>query len=198
MKNYELKLPDNYKLVKTIDAKNQKTALIMNILSVVIAIIIFIIGLLIYYCFNEDSPTEFNEKAFIVLLLYFVGFIICVIVHELIHGLFYKIFTKQKLTFGISLTAAFCGVPNIYIKKKATIITCIAPAVIISLLLLIPLLLVSDLLYFIFILLLFASHLGGCIGDFYVVILLVFKYPHKEILINDIGIKQIIYTKIKD
>lgn len=198
MKNYELELPDNYKLIKTIDGKNPKTALIMNILSLVIAIIIFIIGLLVYYCFNKELTSEFDEKALIVFLLYFVAYVIIIVAHELIHGLFYKMFTKQKLTFGITFSAAFCGIPNIYVKKKAAIITCIAPAVLISLILLISLLFVNNLLYFIFILLLFALHFGGCVGDFYIVILLIFKYSHKEILINDTGIKQTLYIKTDD
>lgn len=198
MKNYELELPDKYKLIKTIDAKNHKTAIIMNILSIFVALIVFIIGIYIYYCFNTELTSEFDNKALIVFLLYFVGFGISIVIHELIHGLFYKIFTKQKLTFGITFSAAFCGVPNIYIKKKAMIITTIAPSIIISLLLLIPLLLVNNLLYFIFILLLFASHLGGCIGDFYIIILLIFKYSHKETLVNDTGEKQNIYVKMDD
>ena len=43
-----------------------------------------------------------------------------------------KIFTKQKLTYGFSLTYAYCGVPNIYVRKKEAIIACLAPLVIFS------------------------------------------------------------------
>ena len=43
MKHYELVLPENYKMDKVIDAKSPKTGIIMNIASLIIMIIIFII-----------------------------------------------------------------------------------------------------------------------------------------------------------
>jgi hypothetical protein len=56
--------------------------------------------------------------------------IIYVILHELTHGLLYKILTKQKLTFGLTLSVAFCGVPHIYVNKKTALLSVLAPFVV--------------------------------------------------------------------
>ena len=196
MKHYELVLPENYKIDKVIDAKSPKTGIIMNVASLIIMIIIFIIEMAIYLSGKQEFKFEVGPKTFIALIVYFVGLFACIVLHELIHGLFYKIYTKQKLTFGITWSAAFCGVPNVYVKKKAMLVTCMAPCVIISCLLLIPLFLVNDLLFFMFILLVFGGHFGGCCGDIYDSILFITKYRKKEILVNDTGAKQTIYVKV--
>lgn len=198
MKHYELVLPENYKIDKVIDAKSPKTGIIMNIASLIIMIIIFIIGMAIYLSGKQEFKFEVGPKTFIALIVYFVGLFACIVLHELIHGLFYKIFTKQKLTFGLTLTVAYCGVPNLYLRKKAAFISAIAPCVIISLFLLVPLILVKDSAIWSFIYLLFSSHFAGCVGDLFVCLLILFKYKNKEILINDTGPKQTFYVKIED
>ena len=43
--------------------------------------------------------------------------VLYMVLHELTHGLFYKIFTHEKLKFGMTLTVAYCGIPRIYTKK---------------------------------------------------------------------------------
>lgn len=195
MKHYELTIPEEYKVDKVIDAKNPKTGVIMNLVALIIMAIICAIGIIIYIQVNDGFKFEVDENNFIALILYFIGMFAVIIIHELIHGLFYKIFTKQKLTFGFTWSAAYCGVPHIYVRKTAMIITCIAPCVIISSTLLIPLILINNTIYFLFILLLFALHFGGCCGDLYCILLFVFKYRKKDILVNDTGAKQTIYIK---
>lgn len=195
MKHYELTLPDNYKAAKVIDAKNTKTALIMNLVALPIIIGLLVIGCLIYYSVHKEFKFTVSKDNVYAILIYFVGFIIAIVLHELIHGLFFKIFTKQKLTFGISWSAAYCGVPNIYVKRKAMMITAMAPCVILSIVFLIPLFFITDTIYFIFVLLLFSSHFAGCCGDIYGFILLLFKYRDNETLIQDTGLKQTFYVR---
>ncbi len=195
MKHYELKLLENYKLAKVIDGKNTKIALIMNLVAIPIMIALLVIGCFIYYNVHGDFKFIVDTSNIFAVIIYFVGFIIAIIIHELIHGLFFKIFTKQKLTFGISWSAAYCGVPNVYVKRKAMMITCMAPCLILSIVLLIPLFLITDIIYFVFVLLIFASHFAGCCGDIYVFILLLFKYRDNETLIQDTGLKQTFYVK---
>jgi len=119
-----------------------------------------------------------------------------IVLHELLHGLGYKITTHERLTFGISWSCAFCGVPKIYVYRKTAMIALILPLLTFTLILL-PL---SVLLFFyassvVYTLsvLLFAIHLGGCVGDIYVLLLLSFKYRSKFTLINDTGPMQTIY-----
>lgn len=196
MKHYESELPIGYREDYLIDAKNTKTSVLFNVVALGIMALLYAIGL-----FIEIKIVGFNPKddhLLFVLIGFFVAYAIAIILHELIHGLFYKIFTKQKLTFGLTLTVAYCGVPNLYLRKKAAFISAIAPCVIISLFLLVPLILVKDSAIWSFIYLLFSCHFGGCVGDLYLCLLILFKYKNKEILINDTGPKQTFYVKIED
>lgn len=194
-KHYELDVPSDYKVSKVIDCKDPKTAFLFTLFSLIISIILIVIGIFIKLSLIKEEETIGNIELFILTSGFLIGYIIIIIAHELIHGLFYKIYTKQKLTFGITLTAAFCGVPNVYVRKKAMMITCMAPCVILSMIFLILMIVFFDSSLYIFFLLLFSLHFGGCIGDIYCCILFLFKYKNKDILINDTGLKQTIYVK---
>ena len=106
MPNYFDILPENYKLVKTIDAKNTKTVLLMNL----VAIFIFIVSILPFIFLKDYSLKGISSTDLLIFLgVYLLLTISYVVAHELVHGLVYKVMTKQKLTFGITLTCAFCG-----------------------------------------------------------------------------------------
>ena len=123
-----------------------------------------------------------------------IGFIIYIVLHELTHGLFYKIFTKQKLTFGVSLTYAYCGVPNIYVRKKETIIACLSPLIIFSIIFLTLIFILPPNYINLSIIILFSFHFGGCSGDIYLSLILLTKYD-KDTYIKDTGPTQYIYKK---
>ena len=63
MKHYELVLPENYKIDKVIDAKSPKTGIIMNVASLIIMIIIFIIGMAIYLSGKQEFKFEVSTTA---------------------------------------------------------------------------------------------------------------------------------------
>ncbi|MCM1195075.1 MAG: metalloprotease family protein, partial [Firmicutes bacterium] len=130
MKNYESEIPQNYKLVKTIDAKSAKIGITLNLIAllVLIACVVsayFIIGVPL------DGIIDFEDATgnFIRLAVFIVVMISYVILHELVHGAAYKALTKQKLTFGLTLFVAFCGVPHIYVYRKTALIAVLAPFV---------------------------------------------------------------------
>ena len=181
MKHYELELPQDYKVDKVIDCKNPKTAFLLTLFSFIISIAIIVLGLVISLSLSTNQETYFDGLYALLTIVFLVVYIIIIITHELIHGLFYKIFTKQKLTFGISLSAAFCGVPNVYVRKKAMIVTCMAPCVTLSVLFIILMVVFVNSPIFILFLLLFAIHFGGCVGDIYDFLLLLFKYRKKGV-----------------
>ena len=195
MKHYELQLLNDYKIDKVIDCKNARTAFLFSLISFIISILFIVIGLVISLTINNGQKEYFDGIYALLTLVFFGAYIITIVAHELIHGLFYKIYTKQKLTFGITLGAAYCGVPNIYLRRKAMIITCIAPCIIISTIYLILMVIFIKSILFILFVVLFSMHFGGCIGDLYDFLLLLFKYKNKDILINDTGTKQTIYMK---
>lgn len=191
MNKYYLELPENYKLDKTIDMKKMSTNIFLNVLNILFVIISFLI--LIPLKFKEIKIDNLVELS-IVMFIALIGFIIYIVLHELTHGLFYKIFTKQKLTFGVSLTYAYCGVPNIYVRKKEAIIACLSPLVIFSIIFLTLIFILPPNYINLSIIILFSFHFGGCSGDIYLALILLTKYK-KDTYIKDTGPTQYIYKK---
>lgn len=196
-KNYELNLPDGYIEAFKIDALNKKFGIIFNLISfVVLLLVLFLASLFI----NPDELYN-NEPHHVLigLAVFMLTMVLYVVLHEIVHGIAYKALTKQKLTFGLSWSCAFCGVPNIYTYRRTSLIALLAPFITFSIIL-IPL---TAFLYFINPLVFLGSsfilglHLGGCSGDIYMSILLLTKFKEKDTLINDTGPKQTIYVREK-
>ena len=194
-KHYFNTLPEGYAEDYAIDAKATPTVLLLNIIGVIalLGIVIglfFARGLLIRDLTSSLIPTLISLAAF------FGVYVIYIVLHELTHGVAYKFFTKEKLKFGMSFTVADCGVPTIYLKKKAAYIATLAPFVVYSILFAILVALTyvyaPPYIYFASIFL-FASHVSGCIGDLYVTFVLLFRYTGKPVLVNDTGPKQSFY-----
>ena len=118
-----------------------------------------------------------------------------IVLHELVHGIAYKIQTGEKLTFGISWSCAFCGVPNIYTYRRTAIVAVVSPFTIFTLLF-IPILILLycfSPLYYLLAAFIFGLHLGGCSGDLYVLYLLAVKFKDKKTLMRDTGPEQFFY-----
>ena len=191
--NYFNELPEGYICVKTIDAKeDKKFMVIMTIVNLLLLISIFALGLLILLKSHSGEDVNINP---------FVGLIACaamfvyIILHELTHGLFYKIFTHEKLTFGLTLLVAFCGVPNLYVNRKTSLVTTLAPFVIFNIVFILLMIFIPDLFTKIVILFMFAMHFCGCVGDLWVAYYLIFKHKDKKMLVNDTGPKQTFYIE---
>lgn len=186
--NYFKELPSGYTEDFRIDAKDQKTGLILNLLSLLIMIGLFLV------CFftkvKQFLTEEYSWKYLLYLALLLVGM---TIVHELTHGIFYKIFTGQKLHFGFSWSCAYCGVLDVYVCKIPSLITTLAPFVLHSIWMIVLLCVLQNQIWVTIISILFAVHTGGCCGDWYVSLLLL-KYP-KEVLVRDTGAEQTFYLK---
>lgn len=113
-------------LVKYVDAKDDKKLIIAyTLLSFVpLLIIVPVLFIIARYCngysiidgFHDDFGWIASFITSIVLLVY-------IILHELVHGITYKIFTGSNLTFGITLTVAFLWCAE-YICSKKSIYCC--------------------------------------------------------------------------
>jgi len=186
MNDYYNELPSGAKVIKVIDAKDKKTILWMNVVAMLLMVVAA-------YPFLVLKPVDFSAVdlflPFSVIVI--AGMIIYIVLHELTHGLMYKLFTKQKLTFGMTLFVAYCGVPNIYVSKKVSLYAVLAPFVVFSVILVpVLILLPANLIYLAFVII-FAVHFGGCVGDLYVTLVLV--RLKGSILMNDTGPKQTFY-----
>ena len=152
------------------------------------------IPIIVIFFNNSDSITTDNSSL-VYLFGLFVAMFLYIILHELTHGLFYKIFTHEKLTFGLTFTVAYCGVPKLYVKRIAALITTLAPFVIFSFVFVVPMFFIKEQLLFLSLGLMFAIHVSGCIGDIIVGFILIFRFRGKELVVNDTGPKQTFYIK---
>lgn len=197
-RNFEAQLPSGYKEALHIDAKSAKTGIIMNLVSLLILGIVMAIAYLpiklnnvdLWVGFNTENPAE----PMIVMSIFCFTMLAYIVMHELVHGIAYKFLTGEKLTFGISWSCAFCGVPHIYSYRKTAIISSAAPLVLFSVIfgaVTIVLYFVSPI-YYLLSAVIFGLHLGGCSGDMYIILMLL-KYNNPKVLMRDIGPEQFLY-----
>ncbi len=198
-KNYEKAIPQDYVLVKYVDAKTDKKLItIYTLLSFVPFVILFPILILIAWFCSGYKISDSLQNAFglsIPLLIMCVVLMVYIVLHELVHGLTYKIMTGAKLTFGLTLAVAFCGVPEIYVRKKASIAALIMPFCVFSVVFIastIGLWFVSPL-YGILSGVVFSIHIGGCVGDLHWTLMYLTKFKHCNTLMRDTGPKQYLY-----
>lgn len=197
MKHFEEKLPENYRLVKTVDATKAPFAVVFNLLSLVMMVGAFAV---LYFAFGTDVSlikeqflTLPDFTKILALLLLVVGFIVYIVLHELVHGVVYKAFTKRKLTFGVTMTCAYCGVPDVFVYRTASLCALLAPFVIFSIAFIVPMFFLQNTVWFLLLAALFAMHFGGCVGDLYITVLYAFKFRDGKTLMRDTGPVQTFY-----
>lgn len=197
MVSYCKDLPENYKEVFHVDAKSKKVGFALTIASLVITVAsLLVIGLLSGFSslFSELTNSSKGELLVPYLVLLACLFLY-IVLHELVHGAAYKALTHQKLTFGVTLTVAFCGVPDIYTSRKTALIALTAPLVVFSIVLLALMVYFKAVsqVYFAVFSILFSIHLGGCVGDIYMTLLLATRFRNPELLMRDTGPAQTLY-----
>jgi len=194
MNTYEKELPEGYQQVYHIDAANKKTGMIFTIASLLpTAAVIALVVLTASKSAMDKFLSYESSWALSVLALIMLAY---VVLHELVHGIAYKSLTKEKLTFGLKWSCAFCGVPNIFVYRKTALIALLAPFTVFSLLfaaLSVYFGIVGSIWYLIFGIN-FAFHLGGCCGDLYMTYLLLVKYKDPTLLVKDTGPEQFLYV----
>ncbi len=198
--NFENELPAGYKQVLHINAKSAKLGIIFNLIALAVLAVVMVVANLLLGLGGSSVEAAMNDTkptAFIIAMMVFLAVMIgYIIVHELVHGAAYRALTGQKLTFGMSWSCAFCGVPNIYTYRRTALISVAAPFVVFTVLFL-PILAVLyfvNPLYYMLAAFIFGLHLGGCCGDLYVMLLFLFKYKDKKALMRDTGPEQFFYV----
>lgn len=121
-KSYETELPEGYSEAYTVDAKNGRTVIIMNLACLAITAAIIAIAWLII-----KPKNYFENYDFLHSIIFIAAMLLYIVLHELTHGIAYKLTTGRKLTFGFTLSVAYCGVPDIYVYRKAAMTALLAP-----------------------------------------------------------------------
>ena len=195
-KNFERDIPEGYKQVKYINAKDIKLGIIFNLIAFIVLVAVMAVAIP-PLASNPllDEGVDLTELS-ISMWAFVLATVVYMILHELTHGIPYKKLTGEKLTFGMSWSCAFCGVPHIYVYRKTALIAVLAPFTVFTLIF-IPLtvaLYFVNPIYYIFSALMLGLHLGGCSGDLYVTYLLLFKYKDEKTLMRDTGPEQYFYV----
>lgn len=181
-----LYIPEGYSLLKEIDLqRNKNTAIMVNVFSIAIMILMFIIGLLI-------NPIQISMGTIIRLILAMICIIAYIFLHELTHGFFIRKFCGEKADFGFTGMYAYAGKKEAYFCKKHYMIISLSPLIIWGIAIFIINILVPIswfwVVYFVQIM-----NISGAAGDIYVSYIL-FKLPDNT-LANDDGTSMRFYTK---
>ena len=122
-------LPEGYEAVREIDSVgNKRVAVGLNAAALLISALS---GTLLYFLRFRRFTFTVDEINFGAYLLFTLGLLLSMFVylvlHELVHGIVYKLMTREKLTFGISFSCAYCGVPDVFVTKKTALSALVAP-----------------------------------------------------------------------
>lgn len=178
-KAYDL-IPEGYRFSKEINLeKNKKHFIWVNIVSVFLLIPVLPLLLLI----------DFSTIEMRYILLGFLLFFVVIMIHEAIHGFFFKYYSKKKVKYQFHGWAFSASTPNTFYRKGAYLVIGLAPAVIINSILLILFFIFKDIRLLLFFVILL--HFSGCAGDFYVTFMLR-KYA-KDTLVEDTGVGMLIF-----
>jgi hypothetical protein len=161
-------LPAGY--VQTAEINLKKDTRLTIILSIV-ALIVFALVFFLLTSFTalvRPEVRNFSENITIVKMLGALGLtVIVLIIHEIIHGLFFWIFSHSRPVFALRPMYAYAGAPNWFFPKRQYTITALAPLVIIGAVGLL-LLLLAPISWVLMIMFLVALNTGGAVGDLFV------------------------------
>ena len=190
MKHWEQELPAGYREAKVIDARADKK-LVRGMTVTSFAVLLAFLALAVLWQGRRltAEPMPLQQA-----LVFWVALIVYIVLHELVHGAAYKLLTGQKLTFGITLTVAFCGVPEIYVYRRASLIAVLAPFVVFTVLGAILLAVFPGAWTRFFLLIFLGLHIGGCSGDLYNTWLYLTKFKDPRTLTRDTGPVQTFYV----
>lgn len=167
-------LPGNYHLNKTLNLSRTHAVLWMNLAAIPL---LFLFGWIFSHLItiiSNISPIQFGIFGlfgkFSILELFFciLSIILMLILHEVVHGIFFRLFTHDSPRFAVKIGYAFAAAPEWYLTRIQYIIVGLSPFVIITFISIILTYAVNALLIP-YLLLIATFNAAGCLGDFIVV-----------------------------
>ena len=186
-------LPDGYAEIRRIDLKkDKKFTILLNVAALVLFAVMLVLGLLISpLCIPIVLTKSMNAiLVFALLIVAIVAYIIC---HELVHGLFFRVFTGKKAKYGFNGIFAY-AYSDAYVSKVPYVIIGLAPVIVFGIIFLV-LNIVLPQEWFWFVYLLQIMNISGAVGDFYITYL-VCKSP-TDLLAHDEVPAMIFYSREK-
>ena len=129
-------LPVDFKLIHTIDIRQTKGLILMNILAVIILIASFIAFPRLAAAIRPELHTaiftfsiEKPLQLLVDLATLLIVTIVMIVVHEAFHGLCFWLFTRSKPKFAFKFYYAYASAPDWFLPRGQYLITGLAPLV---------------------------------------------------------------------
>jgi len=179
-------LPAAYIQSAVIDPAKPKTAVIMNLLGVGLLFVSgWVLSQIVTLLRPEfDSYDLFDDFGGTTLFFFLMALVGTLLVHELVHGFFFWIFTRERPKLGVHLLFAYAAAPEWYFPRTQYLVIGLSPLLLITLtgLLLATLIPITALPVLVLVLI---FNFAGSTGDLYIISRL-FRLP-KNVMINDAG-----------
>lgn len=187
-------LPDNYQSSVRIDLKeNPRLAIILNLAGIPLFFAAGWFFLKIISYLRIDASQLWGILGGLGnLLIVLIGIAFVIFLHEVIHGIFFWIFTQSRPKFAFKLIYAYAAAPEWYIQRNQYLVIGLAPLMLISILAILLFLILPP--YGVALTLILASiNVAGAVGDIAVTGWLMTK--SRTVLINDSGDAVIVFQK---
>ena len=185
-------LPPTYQQSRTLDlASRPGLMILLNLLGL---LLFFAFGLAFLLLAGAIYPgVKFGISSFSAVsgvLAFLLGYAGVLVLHELVHGLFFVIFTRSRPHFGLKQMYAYACAPDWYIPRNQFLVVGLAPFILITLggFVLLPLASVNLATFMLFAM---AVNASGAIGDLYTVVWIL-RFPANA-FVCDHGEKFTIY-----
>jgi hypothetical protein len=182
-------LPENFVLAWSFDLKHNTR---LNIILQIVGLVwMALAGWLLTLCVTWIRPelksaltTGIQFDMLSVLGLLIVVMIVAILIHELVHGFFFWLFSRHRPKFGIGMGYAFAAMPDWFFPKQQYLVIGLSPLVALTVLglaasIFVPFAWLGALLAGMTI------NAGGAIGDMYICWRIAIDAP--EVWINDKG-----------
>ena len=199
LENAVQSLPDGYEPIVTIDiAKQTGLAIGLNIVGLILFFLSYPIFFRIVRNIRSTASTQFFKSGDLAnLVLIVIGGIFfmaaLIILHEAIHGLFFRLYTGVMPKFAVKLSYAYAAAPDWYIRRNAYLLIGAAPALFITVIGFLSCLFVQPS-WLVPIVLFISLNFASSVGDFYVLLRLMTQSP--EVYIQDEGAKMTFYQPV--
>ncbi len=139
----------------------------LGIWQIILFFVFYILNSILF--FSLYTPVDFSihvSTFFQGLFGVIIGGFVVLIIHELIHGLCFWLFSREKVTFGFKQGLAYASCPGFLFSKFQFFIILSSPFIVITTILLI---LQFSLFHPMVMLFLISWHTSACVGDFYMI-----------------------------
>jgi hypothetical protein len=124
-------LPPDYTPYFTLDlSKSKRLVLLLNVLAIGLFIGFGYLFLRAAILILPDGYTAVQDDGFWSTLGYsLLAYLLMLVLHELVHGLFFWLFTRERARFGFKGAYAFATAPGWYFSKRHYLAVGLAPLI---------------------------------------------------------------------